>query len=69
METFFLAVLVVIMIVALASGYPVAFALPGSAIIAIGLAAFFGYIFEGDSSAFFCCRWTYRMARCWYYKF
>ena len=40
METFFLAVLVVIMIVALASGYPVAFALPGSAIIAIGLAAF-----------------------------
>ena len=53
METFFLAVLVLIMIVALASGYPVAFALPGSAIIAIGLAAFFGYIFEGDSSAFF----------------
>ena len=43
METFFLAVLVVIMIVALASGFPVAFALPGSAIIAIGLAAFFGY--------------------------
>ena len=53
METFFLAVLVVIMIVALASGYPVAFALPGSAIIAIGLAAFFGYMFEGDSSAYF----------------
>ena len=53
METFFLAILVAIMIVALASGYPVAFALPGSAIIAIGVAAFFGYIFEGDSSAFF----------------
>ena len=53
METFFLAVLVVIMIVALASGYPVAFALPGSAIIAIGLAAFFGYMIEGDSSAYF----------------
>ena len=53
METFFLAILVLIMIVALASGYPVAFALPGSAIIAIGLAAFFGYLFEGDSSAFF----------------
>ena len=53
METFFLAVLVVIMIVALASGYPVAFALPGSAIIAIGLAAFFGYIIEGDSSEYF----------------
>ena len=40
MELFFLAVLVLIMIVALASGYPVAFALPGSAIISIGLAAF-----------------------------
>ena len=53
METFFLAVLVVIMIVALASGFPVAFALPGSAIIAIGLAAFFGYMIEGDSSAYF----------------
>ena len=45
MELFFLAVLVLIMIVALASGYPVAFALPGSAIISIGLAAFFGYLF------------------------
>jgi len=41
------------MIVALASGFPVAFALPGSAIIAIGLAAFFGYLFEGDVSAYF----------------
>ena len=53
MELFFLAVLVLIMIVALASGYPVAFALPGSAIISIGLAAFFGAILEGDSSAYF----------------
>ena len=53
MELLFLAVLVLIMIVALASGYPVAFALPGSAIISIGLAAFFGAIFEGDSSAYF----------------
>ena len=40
MELFFLAVLVLIMIVALASGYPVAFALPGSAIISIGLQPF-----------------------------
>ena len=32
MEHLFLALLVLIMIVALASGYPVAFALPGSAI-------------------------------------
>ena len=53
METLFLALLILIMIVALASGFPVAFALPGSAIISIGLAAFFGYLFEGDSSAYF----------------
>ena len=53
MELFFLAVLVLIMIVALASGYPVAFALPGSAIISIGLAAFFEYLFEGDADAYF----------------
>ena len=53
MEHLFLSILVLIMIVALASGFPVAFALPGSAIIAIGLAAFFGYLFEGDVSAYF----------------
>ena len=53
MELLFLALLVFIMIAALASGYPVAFALPCSAIISIGLAAFFGAIFEGDSSAYF----------------
>ena len=41
------------MIAALASGFPVAFALPGSAIISIGLAAFFGYLFDGDVSAYF----------------
>ena len=38
---------------ALASGYPVAFALPGSAILTIGLASITGYIFAGDVSAFF----------------
>ena len=48
MEHLFLALLVIIMIAALASGFPVAFALPGSAIISIGLAAFTGYLFEGD---------------------
>jgi tripartite ATP-independent transporter DctM subunit len=53
MEHLFLSLLVLIMIAALASGFPVAFALPGSAIIAIGLAAFFGYLFEGDVSAYF----------------
>jgi len=53
MEHLFLSLLVLIMIVALASGFPVAFALPGSAIISIGLAAFFGYLFDGDISAYF----------------
>ena len=53
MEIFFLVILILTMIVALASGFPVAFALPGSAILSIGFAAFFGYIFEGDASAFF----------------
>ncbi len=53
MEHFFLALLVLIMIAALASGFPVAFALPGSAIISIGLAAFVGYLFTGDPSAYF----------------
>jgi len=53
MEHLFLALLILIMIVALASGFPVAFALPGSAIISIGLAAFFGYLFEGDAGAYY----------------
>ena len=53
MELVFLSILVILMIVALTSGFPVAFALPGSAIIAIGLAAGSGYLFEGDSGAYF----------------
>jgi len=53
MEHLFLTILVLIMIAALASGFPVAFALPGSAIISIGLAAIFGYLFEGNVSAYF----------------
>ncbi|CAN0500793.1 unnamed protein product, partial [Discosporangium mesarthrocarpum] len=53
MELFFLAMLVVVMAGALGSGYPVAFALPGAAIITIGAAAFSGYLFAGDSAAFF----------------
>ena len=48
MELFFLLILIVIMATALGSGYPVAFALPGSAIITIVLAAISGYAFEGD---------------------
>ena len=39
MELFFLALLILAMAGALASGYPVAFALPGSAILTIGLAS------------------------------
>ena len=53
METFFLVVLIVLLIAALASGYPVAFALPGSAIITIGLAALAGETFVGDTGAYF----------------
>jgi tripartite ATP-independent transporter DctM subunit len=53
MELLFLAILVLTMALALASGFPVAFALPGAAIITIGLAAITGTIFAGDSSAYF----------------
>ncbi len=53
MELFFLALLVFLMVVALASGYPVAFALPGSAILTILAAALAGTIGAGDSSAYF----------------
>ena len=53
MELLFLLLLVVIMAVALGSGYPVAFALPGSAIISISLAAACGYLFAGDVDAYF----------------
>jgi len=53
MELVFLGVLFLLMAIALVSGFPVAFALPGSAIIAVLLAAGFGYIFEGDITAYF----------------
>ena len=53
MELFFLAMLVLIMATALGSGYPVAFALPGAAIITIGLAAGSGWIFAGSTDAYF----------------
>ena len=53
MELLFLAILLLMMMVALSSGYPVAFSLPGAAILSIGLAALFGYLFAGDSSAYF----------------
>ena len=53
MELLFLAILILTMASALASGYPVAFALPGSAIFTIGLAALAGWTFTGDPSAYF----------------
>lgn len=53
MELLFLLLLVVLMAIALGSGYPVAFALPGSSIIAILLAAITGYLLVGDTDAYF----------------
>jgi TRAP-type mannitol/chloroaromatic compound transport system permease large subunit len=53
MELVFLCVLIALMIGALVSGFPVAFSLPGSAIITISLAALCGWLFAGDSGAYF----------------
>ena len=53
MELFFLFILLLMMITALSSGFPVAFSLPGSAILSIGLAGLCGYLFAGDPSAYF----------------
>ncbi|MEL6372589.1 MAG: TRAP transporter large permease subunit [Pseudomonadota bacterium] len=53
MELFFLALLFFLMAFALASGYPVAFALPGAAILSILLAAFAGWLFEGNADEYF----------------
>ena len=53
MEYFFLLLLILLMAGALASGYPVAFALPGSAILTILLATIAGLIFTADESSFF----------------
>ncbi len=53
MDLFFLLLLLALMAFALGSGYPVAFALPGSSIITILLAAGAGYLFEGSTDAYF----------------
>jgi len=53
MEIIFIVILVVLMIAALGMGFPVAFALPGSAIIAVGLAALTGWLFFGNVDTFF----------------
>ncbi|HPE61410.1 MAG TPA: TRAP transporter large permease subunit [Thiolinea sp.] len=53
MELVFLGLLLLLMMWALLAGYPVAFALPGSAIITVTLAALSGWLFAGDTSAYF----------------
>jgi tripartite ATP-independent transporter DctM subunit len=53
MELYFLLLLVSLMVAALSSGFPVAFSLPGSAILTITIAALCGYFFAGDPDAFF----------------
>ncbi len=53
MEIVFLLILVITMAGALASGYPVAFALPGSAILTVALAALCGWLFADNPDAYF----------------
>ncbi len=53
MELLFLAILIGLMMLTLGLGFPVAFALPGSAIATIGLAAGTGYVFAGSTDAYF----------------
>jgi len=53
MELVFLAILFLLMLYALGSGFPVAFALPGSAIVTIVLAGVTGALIDGDSGAYF----------------
>ena len=53
MELLFLFILILTMALALGCGFPVAFALPGSAILSISAAAICGLIFEGNLDAYF----------------
>ncbi len=53
MEIIFIVILILLMIAALGMGFPVAFALPGSAVIAVTLAAICGWLFFGNVDAFF----------------
>ena len=53
MEIFFLIILLLVMAIALASGFPVAFALPGAAIITMAVAGVSGYLVAGNSSIYF----------------
>ena len=53
MESVFLLILILTMIIALASGFPVAFSLPGSAVLTILMAALAGYLFANNPSEYF----------------
>ncbi len=53
MEFVFLIILMLTMVLALGGGFPVAFALPGSAILTITLASVSGFLIEGDTAAYF----------------
>lgn len=53
MELVFLVILMITMAYALGAGFPVAFALPGSAIFTISLAALCGLLFAGNVDAYF----------------
>ena len=44
MELYFLVLLIALMVFALTAGFPVAFALPGSAVLAIAIAALLSLI-------------------------
>ncbi|MGA7973493.1 MAG: TRAP transporter large permease subunit [Pseudolabrys sp.] len=53
MEVFFIALLILLMMVALGWGFPVAFALPGAAIFAVAIASLAGWLTHGNVDAFF----------------
>ncbi len=53
MEIYFLILLILLMAAALGSGFPVAYALPGSAIVTVGIAAGAGWLFTGSTDAYF----------------
>jgi len=53
MEVFFLFLLIFLMIIALGSGFPLAFALPGCAILSIAIAGVMGYIIHGNPNEYF----------------
>ena len=53
MEVLIIFIFVLIMMASLGIGFPVGFALPGSAIISLFLAGIAGFIFEGNPKAYF----------------